>query len=38
MSRIEVIKYVLKFILKYIVPIIAGWLEGDTHFIQDALL
>lgn len=26
---------VLKVIVKYVLPIVIGWLEGDSHFIQD---
>ena len=29
---------ILKFIGKYVIPIVVGYLEGDTHTIQDALL
>ena len=34
-------KYVIpmiKVIVKYVLPIVIGWLEGDTHVIQDIIL
>ena len=27
----------IKIILKYVLPVILGWLEGDTHAVADAL-
>lgn len=29
---------VIKFVVKYIVPIVCGYLEGDTHAISDAIV
>ncbi len=33
----KTVKTVLKFVLKYIIPILTGWLEGDSHVLSDAL-
>lgn len=33
----EIAVSVVKFVLKYIVPVVLGYLEGDSHAIQDAL-
>ena len=27
----------IKLILKYLIPIVCGWLEGDTHVIASAV-
>lgn len=26
------------FICKYLVPVVLGWLEGDSHFISDSVI
>ena len=26
---------VVKLILKYVVPVVLGWIEGDSHALQD---
>lgn len=28
---------VLKFVVKYVLPLVIGWLEGDSHYLQDFL-
>ena len=28
---------VVKLFIKYVVPVILGWLEGDSHALQDLL-
>lgn len=28
---------ILKLVLKYLLPVLAGWVEGDTHVIASAL-
>lgn len=28
---------VLKFVVKYVLPIVIGWLEGDTHIVASSL-
>lgn len=33
----EFFKLVARFILKYVVPVVCGYLEGDSHYIQDCL-
>lgn len=33
MKKTKVIK-ILSFIAKYFIPIIIGWLEGDSHSLQ----
>ena len=33
----KTVKSVLKFVLKYIIPILTGWIEGDSHVLSDAL-
>lgn len=30
-------KMVLRIIMKYVIPVVCGYLEGDSHFIQDSL-
>lgn len=37
MKKLFVIKLV-KIVIKYILPVIIGYLEGDTHVIQDNLV
>ena len=32
-----VIKFI-KLFVKYVVPVILGWLEGDSHALQDLLI
>lgn len=32
----KIIKF-LKLLLKYLLPVVVGWLEGDTHTVADAL-
>lgn len=27
-----------KLFIKYVVPVVVGWLEGDTHAMADALI
>lgn len=27
----------IKLILKYLIPVVIGWLEGDTHTVASAL-
>lgn len=27
-------KFVIKLLIKYVLPVIAAWLEGDTHTLQ----
>lgn len=29
---------ILKIVVRYILPILIGWLEGDTHTVQDAVV
>lgn len=29
---------VLRVVVKYVLPAILGWLEGDSHVIQDSVL
>lgn len=29
---------ILKIIVRYILPVLIGWLEGDTHTVQDAVV
>ena len=33
-----VIVRVLKAIVKYVIPAVLGWLEGNAHTVEDALL
>lgn len=28
---------VLRFVLKYILPVVIGYLEGDTKYVEDSL-
>lgn len=28
---------VIKFVVKYVVPLVLGWIEGDTKVISDAV-
>ena len=28
----------IRFVVKYVIPLVLGWLEGDTHTIQDFVL
>lgn len=27
----------IKLVLKYLIPVVLGWLEGDSHAVADAL-
>lgn len=27
----------IKFVLKYFIPIVIGWIEGDSHAVSDAV-
>ena len=36
MKKKKFIKY-LKLFFKYFIPIVLGWLEGDSHAIADAI-
>lgn len=38
MKKKEVFLVIVKFIVKYVVPAFLGYLEGDSHAVQDALL
>ena len=29
---------VVKLFIKYVVPVVLGWLEGDSHALQDLLI
>ena len=31
------VKYWLKWATRYLLPILLGWLEGDTHVVADGL-
>jgi mannitol-specific phosphotransferase system IIBC component len=33
----KVIKKWVTWIIKYLLPVVIGWLEGDTHVISDGL-
>lgn len=33
---VKTVKYI-KLFVKYVIPVILGWLEGDSHAIADAL-
>lgn len=33
----DVIKRILLFVVKYVMPIVIGYLEGDSHIVQDSL-
>lgn len=33
----KVIKKWISWIIKYLLPVVIGWLEGDTHVISDGL-
>lgn len=33
----KVLARFIKLLLKYVVPIVLGWLEGDTHTLQTLL-
>lgn len=37
MEKKFVIVKAVKFVCKYVLPIVIGWLEGDSHAIQDML-
>ena len=34
MKKSNVVK-VLRFVVKYLLPAVIGWLEGDSHTVQD---
>ena len=31
------VKKILKFVVKYLLPVLVGWLEGDSHAVSDAI-
>ena len=33
----KIVLLVIKFAVKYALPAIAGWIEGDTHYLLDLL-
>ena len=33
----KIVLLAIKFAVKYLLPAIAGWIEGDTHYLQDLL-
>lgn len=33
----KVIKKWITWVIKYLLPVVIGWLEGDTHVISDGL-
>lgn len=36
-STKKVVVAVVRFVVKYVVPLVLGWLEGDSHAIQEVL-